>query len=85
MTPAYIRRTSSVLCLSQFSKIFSSETTRSIEIKFHIKTSLDAGTKVCESGQGHMTKMAAIPIYVKNPLNVLYSRTRRLITLGLGM
>ena len=29
---------------------------------------LDVGTKVCSNGHGHMTKMAARPIYGKNPL-----------------
>ena len=28
----------------------------------------DGGTKVCSTGQGHMTKMAAMPIYGKNLL-----------------
>ena len=32
---------------------------------------------------GHMTKMTAMPIYGKNPLEI--SRTRRPMTLGLGM
>ena len=43
------------------------------------------GTKVCSNGPGHMTKMAAMPIYGKNPLKVFFSRTRRGMTLGLGM
>ena len=34
---------------------------------------------------GHMTKMAAMPIYGKNPLKYFFSRTRRPMTLGLGM
>ena len=34
---------------------------------------------------GHMTKMAATLIYGKNPLKIFFSRTRRLMTLGLGM
>ena len=29
--------------------------------------------------------MAAIPIYGKNPLKIFFSRTRRQMTLGLGM
>ena len=29
------------------------------------------GTKVCSNGPGHMTKMAATPIYDKNPLKNL--------------
>ena len=40
--------------------------------------------KVCSSGSGHMTKMATTPIYGKNPIKI-FSRTRRLMTLGLGM
>ena len=41
--------------------------------------------KVCSNGPGHMTKMAAMPIYGKNPLKIFFSRTRRPMTLGLGM
>ena len=40
--------------------------------------------KVCSNGPGHMTKMAAMPIYGKNHLKI-FSRTRRPMTLGLGM
>ena len=29
---------------------------------------MDEETKVCSNGCGHMTKMAATPIYGKNPL-----------------
>ena len=28
----------------------------------------DGGTKICSNGPGHSTKMAAMPIYVKNLL-----------------
>ena len=37
------------------------------------------------NGPGHVTKMAATHIYGKNPLKIFFSRTRRLMTLGLGM
>ena len=40
--------------------------------------------KIVQNGPGHMTKMATMPIYGKNPLKI-FSRTRRLMTLGLGM
>ena len=33
--------------------------------------------KVCSNGPGHMIKMAAMPIYGKNPLKIFFSRTRR--------
>ena len=71
--------------LSTFSNIFSSETTGPIKLKFHMETPQDAGTKVCSNGPDHMTKMAATPIYGKNPLKIFFSRTRRPMTLGLGM
>ena len=37
-----------------------------IEVKFHVEPPWDGGTKVCSNGPGHMTKMAAMPIYGKN-------------------
>ena len=52
--------------MSTFSNIFSSETTGPIEVKFHVDPPWDGGTKVCSNGPGHMTKMAAMPIYGKN-------------------
>ena len=52
--------------VSTFSNIFSSETTGPIEAKFHLEPPWDGGTKVCSNGPGHMTKMAAMPIYGKN-------------------
>ena len=55
-----------VCCMSTFSNIFSSETTGPIEAKFHMEPPWDGGTKVCSNGPGHMTKMAAMPIYGKN-------------------
>ena len=51
---------------SQFSNIFSSETSWPIKAKFYVEPPWEGGTKVCINGQGHMTKMAATPIYGKN-------------------
>ena len=34
---------------------------------------------------GHMTKMAAMPIYGKNPSKIFFSRTGGLISTKLGM
>ena len=34
----------------------------------------EGGTKVCINGPGHMTKMAAVPIYGKNLKNLLQNR-----------
>ena len=66
--------------MSTFSNIFSSETTGPIEVKFHMEPPWDGGTEaklhmeppwdvgttVCSNVPGHMTKMAAMPIYGKN-------------------
>ena len=54
---------------STFSDFFSWETARPIEAKFHMEPQWDGGTKVCLNGWGHMTNMAAMPIYVKNMKN----------------
>ena len=40
-----------------------------IEAKFHVEPQWDRGTKVSSNGPGHMTKMAALPIYGKNVKN----------------
>ena len=34
----------------------------------------DGGMKVCSNGPGHMTKMAAIPIYGKNLKNLFQNQ-----------
>ena len=53
--------------MSTFSNI-SSETAGPIEAKFHMEPPWD---EVCSNGPGHMTKMAAMPIYGKNFKNLL--------------
>ena len=54
--------------MSTFSNIFSSETTGPIEAKFDMEPPWDGGTKICSNGPGHMTKMAAMPIYMVKTL-----------------
>ena len=56
------------VCMSTFSNIISSETTGAIEAKLHVEPLWDGGTKVCSNSPGHMTKMAAMPIYGQNLL-----------------
>ena len=51
---------------STFSNIFSSETAWPIKAKFYVEPPWEGGTKVHINGPGHMTKMAAMPIYGKN-------------------
>ena len=41
--------------------------------------------KICEHDPGHMTKMAATPIYGKNPSKIFFSRTTGPIFTKLGM
>ena len=65
--------------------VVSSETTRPIELKFHMKSPYDRLTKIYTNCAGHMTKMATMPIYGKNPLNILFSGTKRPMALGRGM
>ena len=54
---------------STISNDFSSETTGPtgpIATKFHIQPPGPLGKKSCSNGLGHMTNMAAMPIYGKN-------------------
>ena len=75
--------------------IVFSETTRSIELKFHMTTPYDWLTKICTNCYGHMTKMAATPIYGKakhlllwnqnaNGLGTYYVATRFAQMMNLG-
>ena len=51
----------------------------------NVKTPYDKLAKIYTKYFGHMTKIAATPIYGKNPLKIFFSKTRRLVTLGLGI
>ena len=57
--------------LSTISNIFSSETTLPIKAKFYMEPPWEGARKVYINGPGHMTKMAAMPIYGKNFKNLL--------------
>ena len=67
-----------------YNKVFS-ETIDLIELKFHVKTPYDKLVKIYTKYFGHMTKMAATPIYGKNLIKIFFSRTRRPVTLRLGI
>ena len=73
----------SVVCRPPFSKI--SKTAGPIKAKFHMEPQSDGGRKVCSWGLGHITKMAATPIYGRNPSKIFFSRTKGPVTLWLGM
>ena len=68
-----------------YENIAFSQTIGPIELKFHVKTPYDKLAKICTKYIGHMTKMAATPIYGKNLLKIFFFRTRRPVTLRLGM
>ena len=78
--PSYVVRRPSTI-----SNIFSSETTWPIKAKFYVEPPWEGGTKVYINGPGHMTKMAATPIYGKNPSKIFFSRTSGPIFTKLGM
>ena len=60
---------------STFSNIFFSKTARPIKAKFYVEPPWVGETKVCSRHLGHMTKMAATPIYGKNPSKNFFSGT----------
>ena len=68
-----------------FSKIFSSETAWPIKAKFYMKHLWEGGTNVYINNPGHMTKMAAMSIYGKNPSKIFFSGTTGPISTKLGM
>ena len=68
------RRTSSTI-LNIFSK-----TPCSIKAKFYVEYPLERGMKICSRHFGHMTKMAATPIYGKNLSKIFFSGTGRPIS-----
>ena len=70
---------------STHQNIVYSESTRPFERKFHVKTPYDRLAKIHTHCTGQLTKMATMPIYGKNPLNVFISGTKRPMALGLGM
>ena len=68
-----------------YKNIVFSQTIGTIELKFHMKTPYDKSAKLYTKYVGHMSKMATTPIYRKNLLKIFFSRTRRPVTLRLGM
>ena len=87
MDPASVRPSLSVVVRRPFtfSNIFSSETAWPIKAKFYVEPHWEGGTKVYINGPGHVTKMAATPIYGKNPSKIFFSRTGGPIFTKLGM
>ena len=85
MDPASVRPSASVIGPFTFSNIFSSETAWPIKVKFYVEHPWEGGMKVYINGPGHMTKMAATPIYGKNRSKIFFSRTGGPIFTKFGM
>ena len=83
--PAVLRPWSVVRRRLKCSKIFFSKTAWPIKAKFYVEPPWVGGTKVCSWHLGHMTKIAAMPIYGKNPSKIFFSRTGGPIFTKLGM
>ena len=61
--------------LQLFLSIFFSETNWPINAKYHVNPPGEVRKKVNVNGPGHMTKMAAMPIYGKKLKNLLQNQT----------
>ena len=60
-----------------FSNIFFSETAWSNNAKYHVEPPWEVGNNVYINGTGHMTKMAAMPIYCKKSLKNLLLQNQK--------
>ena len=85
LTFALSAKVGHIVVQSIYSNLVFSQTIGPIGFKLHVKTPYDKIAKIYSKHIGHMTKMAATPIYGKNLLKIFFSRTRRPMTLGLGM
>ena len=56
-----------------------------MKAKFYVEPPWVGGTKFCSRHLGHMTKMAATPIYGKNPSKTFFSGIGGPISTKLGM
>ena len=73
-----------VVYIQNLNRIFS-ETTVLIWTKLCMKAFKYKEMKIWWHDAGHMTKMAAMPLYGKNPLKIFFSGTGRPISTKLGM
>ena len=64
--------------LPKYSNIFS-ETPRPIKAKVYMKHLKEGVTNVCINNPGHMTKIAAIPIYGKNPSKIFFPLVKKVL------
>ena len=67
---------------SIYSSLVFSQTVGPIELKFHVKTPYDKLAKIYTKHFGHMTKIAAIPIYGKKNFKNLLLQNQEVDDLG---
>ena len=71
MTFALSAKVAHIVVQSIYYNLVFSQTICLIELKFHVKTPYDKIAKIFSKHLGHMTKMAATPIYGKKPFKNL--------------
>ena len=85
LTFALSAKVAHIVVKSIYKNIVFSQTIGPIELKFHVETPYDKSAKLYTKCVGHMTKMATTPIYGKTFKKSSSTRTRRPVTLRLGM
>ena len=73
------------VCVCQHFQTFPLKPLGRLKTNFIIGASLGWDNKNLLNSAGHMTKMAAMPIYCKNLKKIFFSRTQKSKTLKLGM
>ena len=77
LTFALSAKVTHIVVPSIYSNIVFSQTIGPIELKSHVKTPYDKLAKICTKYFGHMTKMAATPIFGKNLLKNLLLQNQK--------
>ena len=81
--PSLVRRRPSVVVVNKLKHLLLQNRLLD-QSQIYVESPWVGGTKVCSQHLGHMTKMAATPIYGKNPSKI-FSRTGRPIFTKLGI
>ena len=77
LTFALSAKVAHIVVPSIYKNIVFSQTIGPIELKFHVKTPYDKSAKIYSKYFGHMTKMAAMPIYGKKPFKNLLLQNQK--------
>ena len=83
--PSFVRPVSVVSCPSSIFKDLLLQNRWANRSQISSGASVGWGNESCSRGLGHMTKIAAMPIYGKNPSKIFFSRTKEPMILWLGM